>query len=84
MSTVVYLRVPDALKQALEVRARERGLSLTAAVVALLERGLDTSEGERAREKKVSSRLSPQSSSEREPALSRPKPRLRSPENESS
>lgn len=30
-----------SLKQALEARARERGLSLTAAVVALLERGLD-------------------------------------------
>jgi hypothetical protein len=51
VSTVVYLRVPDALKQALEVRARERGLSLTAAVVALLERGLDASADERARER---------------------------------
>ena len=37
---MVYLRVPDALKQALAVRARERSLNLTAAVVALLERGL--------------------------------------------
>jgi hypothetical protein len=51
VSTVVYLRVPDALKQALAVRARERGLSLTAAVVALLERGLDASADERARER---------------------------------
>ena len=51
MSTVVYLRVPDSLKQALAARARERDLSLTAAVVALLERGLDVSEEERARER---------------------------------
>jgi len=51
VSTVVYARVPDSLKQALAVRARERGLSLTAAVVALLERGLDATEDERARER---------------------------------
>jgi plasmid stability protein len=49
-STVIYARVPDALKQALAARARERGQSLTAAAVALLERGLDRSEEERARE----------------------------------
>ena len=53
MSAVVYARVPDALKQALAARARERGLSLTAAVVALLERGLDASEEERAREREA-------------------------------
>lgn len=51
MSTVVYARVPDSLKLALAVRARERGLSLTAAVVALLEQGLDASADERARER---------------------------------
>jgi hypothetical protein len=51
VSTVVYARVPDPLKQALATRARERGLSLTAAVVALLERGLDASEEERAGER---------------------------------
>ena len=51
MSTVVYARVPDSLKQALAARAREGGLSLTAALVALLERGLDASEEERARER---------------------------------
>jgi hypothetical protein len=51
VSTVVYARVPDSLKQALAARARERDLSLTAAVVALLERGLDASEEERARER---------------------------------
>jgi len=50
VSTVVYARVPDSLKQALAARARERGLSLTAAVVALLEHSLDTTEDERARE----------------------------------
>lgn len=47
----LFVRVPDALKQALAARAREGGLSLTAAAVALLERGLDTSEEERARER---------------------------------
>jgi len=36
-----YARVPDSLKQALAVHAHERGLSLTAAAVALLERGLE-------------------------------------------
>ena len=51
MSTVVHARVPDSLKQALAARARERGLSLTAALVVLLERGLDASEDERARER---------------------------------
>jgi hypothetical protein len=41
MSAVVYARVPDALKQDLEAHAAERGLSLTRAVVELLERGLE-------------------------------------------
>jgi hypothetical protein len=50
-TTPLFVRVPDALKQALADRAGERGLSLTSAVVALLERGLDTSEEERARER---------------------------------
>jgi DNA repair exonuclease SbcCD ATPase subunit len=51
VSTVIYGRVSDALKQALAAHATERSLSLTAAAVALLERGLDTSEEERARER---------------------------------
>jgi hypothetical protein len=50
-TTPLFVRVPDALKQALVARARERGLSLTAALGALLERGLDASEEERARER---------------------------------
>jgi hypothetical protein len=51
VSSVVYARVPDPLKQALAARARERGLSVTAAVVALLERGLNAGEQERAGER---------------------------------
>jgi len=41
VSAVVYTRVPDSLKQALEAHASERGLSLTRAVVELVERGLE-------------------------------------------
>ena len=41
MSAVVYARVPDSLKQTLEAHAQERGLSLTRAVVELVERGLE-------------------------------------------
>jgi rubrerythrin len=41
MSAVVYARVPDALKQALHAHAAERGLTLTTAVVELVERGLE-------------------------------------------
>ena len=41
VSAVVYARVPDALKQALAAHAHERGLSLTRAVVELVERGLE-------------------------------------------
>jgi hypothetical protein len=41
MSAVVYLRVPDALKQALDAHAHERGLSLTQAARELIERGLE-------------------------------------------
>jgi hypothetical protein len=52
-TTPLFLRVPDSLKQALAARARERGLSLTAAAVALLERGLERSEEERAREREA-------------------------------
>jgi DNA repair exonuclease SbcCD ATPase subunit len=47
VSTVVYARVPDTLKQALEARARERGLSQTATVVELLEQGLQASDDQR-------------------------------------
>jgi hypothetical protein len=43
--------MPDALKQALAAHASERGLSLTAATVALLERSLEGIEEERARER---------------------------------
>ena len=50
-TTPLFVRVPDSLKQALAARAREHGLSLTAAVVALLERGLDATAEERARER---------------------------------
>jgi hypothetical protein len=41
MSAVVYARVPDSLKQALHAHASERALTLTGAVVDLLERGLE-------------------------------------------
>jgi hypothetical protein len=41
MSAVVYARVPDSLKQSLHAHAAERGLSLTTAVVGLVERGLE-------------------------------------------
>ena len=50
MSAVVYTRVPDALKQALQARAREGGLSLNAAAVELIERGLGVIEDERSSE----------------------------------
>lgn len=40
MSAVLYARVPDPLKQALQAHAGERGLTLTHAVVELVERGL--------------------------------------------
>src|SRR6266498_4232658 len=36
MSAVIYARLPDSLKQALHAHAAERGLTLTAALVALL------------------------------------------------
>src|SRR5712691_906228 len=48
MSEVVYARVPGSLKQALEARARERGLSLTATVVELVERALEANDDQRA------------------------------------
>lgn len=40
MSQVVYARVPDSLKAALDLYADQHGLTLTSAVVDLLERGL--------------------------------------------
>ena len=40
MSAVLYARVPDALKQALQAHAAEGALTLTQAVVELVERGL--------------------------------------------
>lgn len=50
MGEVLYGRVSRALKEALTARARERGLSLNAALVELLERGLqeEAEEGSRA------------------------------------
>ncbi len=41
MSAVVYARVPDSLKKALQAYASERGLTLTHAVVELVEHGLE-------------------------------------------
>jgi antitoxin component of RelBE/YafQ-DinJ toxin-antitoxin module len=41
VSEVVYIRVPEALKQALRAQAEERGLSLTRAARELIERGLE-------------------------------------------
>lgn len=41
MGEVLFGRVPPALKEALTARARERGLSLNATLVELLERGLE-------------------------------------------
>jgi len=46
MSAVVYARVPDSLKQSLEAHAAARALSLTQAVVELVERGLQASADE--------------------------------------
>lgn len=40
MSQVIYARVPDQLKNAVDGYAAERGTTLTSAVVDLLERGL--------------------------------------------
>lgn len=40
MSQVVYARVPDSLKDAVDLYAENRGVTLTSAVVDLLERGL--------------------------------------------
>ena len=40
MSQVVYARVPDSLKEAVDLYAEQRGVTLTSAVVDLLERGL--------------------------------------------
>ena len=51
MSTVLYTRVSEELKQALAAHAAERGVSLTQAAVSLLEQGLDANEGERAGER---------------------------------
>src|SRR5712692_1949445 len=42
MSAVVYARVPEALKQVVQRHALERGLTLTGAVVELLERGVES------------------------------------------
>lgn len=40
MSQVIYARVPDPLKEAADVYANEQGVTLTQAVIDLLERGL--------------------------------------------
>jgi len=65
----VYARVPDSLKHALAARARERGLSLTAAVVALLGGAWMRPRTSAHASGNVSSRRPPASWSEREPGL---------------
>ncbi|MGH3085308.1 MAG: hypothetical protein ACRDNP_14890, partial [Gaiellaceae bacterium] len=50
MSAVLYLRLPDAAKQALQARARERELSLNATVCELIEQALAAVADERASE----------------------------------
>jgi hypothetical protein len=40
MTQVIYARVPEALKDAADLYANERGTTLTSAVVDLLGRGL--------------------------------------------
>lgn len=47
MSQVIYARVPDATKEAVDGYADERGVTLTSAVVDLLERGLGAVTDER-------------------------------------
>jgi hypothetical protein len=47
MSSVIYARVPDSLRSATDLYAADNGLSLTRAVVDLLERGLVAASGER-------------------------------------
>ena len=46
MSAVVYARIPDSLKKALEAHRAARGLTLSRAVVELLEQGLAASADE--------------------------------------
>ncbi len=46
MSQVVYARVPETLKGALDSYAQDRGVTLTSAVVDLLERGLGAASDE--------------------------------------
>lgn len=47
MTQVLYSRVPDSLKDDLDAFAGERGLTLTSAVVDLLQRGLEAAANER-------------------------------------
>lgn len=47
MSQVIYALVPDTLKDATDLYSSERGVTLTSAVVDLLERGLAASSDER-------------------------------------
>lgn len=47
MSQVIYARVPDSLKEAADLYASEQSVTLTAAVVDLLERGLVAATDER-------------------------------------
>ena len=49
MSAVLYARLPEALKQALEAYGSTRGLTLTGAAVELLEQGLRASREGRSR-----------------------------------
>ncbi len=47
MTQVIYARVPDTLKEVADIYASEQGVTLTAAVVDLLERGLAAATDER-------------------------------------
>ncbi|MGA3354676.1 MAG: hypothetical protein ABSD85_16070 [Acidimicrobiales bacterium] len=47
MSQVIYARVPDTAKEAADAYAKERGVTLTSAVVDLLKRGMAAASDER-------------------------------------
>lgn len=47
MTQVIYARVPESLKEAADTYADERGVTLTSAVVDLMERGLSAISDER-------------------------------------
>ncbi len=47
MAEVLYIRTPDSLKEAVDAYAEQRGVTLTSAVVDLIERGLAATTDER-------------------------------------